>query len=201
MDRALRIVCLYRRWLYRKRTQNKLLKKYFFFLSCFLWNRSPFLYIFSSAAPQRTAYSEMPSQIASHLRTAVHCRLGRLLDLNPGLQFYNLVSLPMSTTAPIMSHHCSHNEPPLLPWNIFVLKLFHPAHLFQITPRTYLFTINTWMTRAPLLLFTPSPCIYCSFPCPASLVYTIVLLLCYRHEGSGPDDLPRGLEEEQEERL
>ncbi len=31
---------------------------------------------------------------------AVHCRLGRLLDSNPGLQFYNLVSLPMS-------HHCS----------------------------------------------------------------------------------------------
>ncbi len=31
---------------------------------------------------------------------AVHCRLGRLLDSNPGLQFYNLVSLPMS-------QHCS----------------------------------------------------------------------------------------------
>jgi hypothetical protein len=27
--------------------------------------------------------------------------LGRLLDLNPGLQYHNLVSLPMS-------HHCSH---------------------------------------------------------------------------------------------
>ncbi len=56
--------------------------------------------MFSSAAPQRTAYSEVPSQMAAHLRTAVHCRLGRLLDLNPGLEFCNLVSLPMS-------HHCS----------------------------------------------------------------------------------------------
>jgi hypothetical protein len=56
---------------------------------------------FSSAAPQRTAYSEVPSQMATHLRTAVHCGLGRLLDSNPELQFYNLVSLPMS-------HHCSH---------------------------------------------------------------------------------------------
>ncbi len=33
----------------------------------------------------------------------VHCRLGRLLDSNPGLQFYNLMSLPMS-------HHCSLNH-------------------------------------------------------------------------------------------
>ncbi len=58
------------------------------------------LIILSSAAPQRTAYSKVPSQMAAHLRTAVHRRLGRLLDSNPGLQFYNLVSLPMS-------HHCS----------------------------------------------------------------------------------------------
>jgi hypothetical protein len=33
----------------------------------------------------------VPSQMAAHLRTAVPCRLGRLLDSNPGLQFYNLV--------------------------------------------------------------------------------------------------------------
>jgi hypothetical protein len=64
------------------------------------------LFIFSSAATQRTACGEVQSQMAAHLRTAVHCRLGRLLDSNPGLQFYNLVSLPMS-------HHCSlsHIEP------------------------------------------------------------------------------------------
>ncbi len=59
------------------------------------------LFIFSYATPQRTAYSEVPSQMAAHLRTAVHYRLGRLLDSNPGLQFYNLMLLPMS-------HHCSH---------------------------------------------------------------------------------------------
>ncbi len=37
----------------------------------------------------------------------VHCRLGRLLDSNPGLPFHYLVSLPMS-------HHCS------------LIKLKHP---------------------------------------------------------------------------
>ncbi len=58
------------------------------------------LFKFSSVAPQRTAYSKVSSQMEAHLRTAVHCRLRRLLDSNPGLQFYNLVSLPMS-------HHCS----------------------------------------------------------------------------------------------
>jgi hypothetical protein len=57
------------------------------------------------------------------LGLAVHCRLGRVLDLNPGLQFRNLVSLPMShhcspnepPLPPPMSHHCSPNEPPLPP--------------------------------------------------------------------------------------
>jgi hypothetical protein len=65
------------------------------------------LFIFSSAAPQRTAYTEVPSQMAAHLRTAVHCRLGRLLDSNPGLQFYDLVSLPMShqrATTAVVAH-------------------------------------------------------------------------------------------------
>jgi hypothetical protein len=58
------------------------------------------LFIFSSAAPQRTANREVPSQMAAHLRT------GRLLDLNPGLQFHNLVSLPMSNHCSLMSNHC-----------------------------------------------------------------------------------------------
>ncbi len=58
---------------------------------------------------------------------AVHCRLGRLLDSNPGLQFYNLVSLPMSHYCSL-SHHCSRwattapYEPPLLPCKRFFLR-------------------------------------------------------------------------------
>ncbi len=40
----------------------------FFFLNCFLVEQKSLLYIFSSAAPQRTAYSEVPSQMAAHLR-------------------------------------------------------------------------------------------------------------------------------------
>ncbi len=54
----------------------------------------------SSATPQRTAYSEIPSQMAAHVRFAVHCRLGRRPDSNPGLQVYSLALLPIS-------HYCS----------------------------------------------------------------------------------------------
>jgi hypothetical protein len=71
-----------------------------FFSLIVLVEQNSLLYIFSSDASQRTANSEVPSQMAAHLRTAVYCRLGRLLYSNPGLQFHNLVSLPMS-------HHCS----------------------------------------------------------------------------------------------
>jgi hypothetical protein len=45
----------------------------------FLVEEKSLLFIFSSAATQRTAYSKVPSQMA------VHHRLGRLLDSNPGL--------------------------------------------------------------------------------------------------------------------
>jgi hypothetical protein len=87
----------------------------FFSFIVFGGTEVPIVYIFLCRR-QRTAYSEVPSQMAAHLRTAVHCRLGRLLDSNSGLQLYNLVSLPMSHHCSQMSHHCSHNEPPLLPY-------------------------------------------------------------------------------------
>ncbi len=105
------------------------------------------LFTFSSVPPQRTAYREVPSQMAAYscmamitcihtlvwpcshasiflfghahmhpyscmamltcihtlvwpFSLAVHCRLGRLPDSNSGLQFHNLVSLPIS-------YHCS----------------------------------------------------------------------------------------------
>jgi hypothetical protein len=38
--------------------------------------------------------------MAAHVRFAVHCRLGRLPDSNPGLQVYSLALLPIS-------HYCS----------------------------------------------------------------------------------------------
>jgi hypothetical protein len=64
-----------------------------FFLHCFCWNRSlPPL----RGQPTGKCYPRwQPIQ-----GLAIHCRLGRLLDSNPGLQYHNLVSLPMS-------HHCS----------------------------------------------------------------------------------------------
>ncbi len=77
------------------------LAEIFFFLNYFWWNISPYC-IYSPLPPLRG----QPS--------AVRCRLGRLLDSNPGLQLHNLVSLPMSHHWSLpMSHHCS-----LLCWNI-----------------------------------------------------------------------------------
>ncbi len=47
-----------------------------FCIDCFWWTRSPFWFIFSSVAPQRTAYSEEPSRIAAHLRSDIVHRVG-----------------------------------------------------------------------------------------------------------------------------
>jgi hypothetical protein len=79
----------------------------FFFLNYFWWNISPYC-IYSPLPPLRGQPSaKCHPRWQPILGLAVLCRLGRLLDSNPGLQLHNLVSLPMS-------HHCSH-EPPLLP--------------------------------------------------------------------------------------
>jgi hypothetical protein len=44
---------------------SKISFNFVFALIVFMWFRSPFLYLFSSAAPQRTAYSEVPFQMVS----------------------------------------------------------------------------------------------------------------------------------------
>jgi hypothetical protein len=82
-------------------------KFFFFFLIVFGGTEVPIIFNFPlpPLRGQPTVKSHPRWQPISGL--AVHCRLGRLLDSNPGLQFYNLVSLPMS-------HHCS-QQPPLLP--------------------------------------------------------------------------------------
>jgi hypothetical protein len=70
-------------------------------------DQKPFLYLVSSAAPRRTAYSKVGSLLAAHLRTgAVPCTLGRLPDSNPGLQIYRLVLLPMSHHYAKKVHKC-----------------------------------------------------------------------------------------------
>jgi hypothetical protein len=83
----------------------------FFSLMVFGETEVPIISIFL-CRPSEDSLSEVPSQMAAHLRTG--SRLGRLVDSNPGLPFYNLVSLPMSHHCSLMSHHCSLNEPPLL---------------------------------------------------------------------------------------
>jgi hypothetical protein len=59
--------------------------KDFFYLIVFFVEHKNQLFIFSSASHQSIAFKEMPSQMAAHLRKAVHCRLGSLLDSNSGL--------------------------------------------------------------------------------------------------------------------
>ncbi len=80
--------------------------QYSFLPLLFWWNKSPYC-----------LYSPLPAlrgqpTAKCYPRWQLHRRMGRLQDLNPGLQFHNLMSLPMShhcsqwaTTAP-MSHHC-----------------------------------------------------------------------------------------------
>ncbi len=72
----------------------------FFFPNCFWWTEAPFC-IYSPLPPLRgQATVEYHPRWQPIQGLAVHCRLGRLPDSNPGLQVYSLVSLPMS-------HHCS----------------------------------------------------------------------------------------------
>jgi hypothetical protein len=103
-------------------------KKTIFFKEIFLVDQKPF---FSS--PQRTDYSEEPSQMAAHLRTDSPLQAGEIAGLNADSRINTMVSLTMShnyslPTSPLypqpMSHHYSQltshhnsltNEPPQLP--------------------------------------------------------------------------------------
>jgi hypothetical protein len=72
----------------------------FFFLNCVWWNRSPCCLYFSLPPFRGQPKAKCHPRWQPISGLAVHCRLGRLLDSNSGLQFHNLVLLPMS-------YHCS----------------------------------------------------------------------------------------------
>ncbi len=76
-------------------------KKCFFSLIVFGGTEVPIVLIFSSAAPQRSAYSEVPFQMAAHLRTGNPLLAGEIAGFEPR----TAVSQSGVTT----------NEPPLLP--------------------------------------------------------------------------------------
>ncbi len=59
------------------------------------------LFIFSSAAPQRTAYSKVPSQMAAHLRTGSPLYAGEIAGFEPRAAFWQ--------------SGVATSEPPLLP--------------------------------------------------------------------------------------
>ncbi len=75
-------------------------------------DQEPFFFLFSSAAPQRTAYSEVPSQMVYHLRTGNPLQDGEISGFQPwgpwGLQVLSGVAT---------------NELPLLPYLIWTLVL------------------------------------------------------------------------------
>jgi hypothetical protein len=73
---------------------------YFFFFNCFWWTGGPFLYLFSSAAPQWTAYSGVPSHMAAHARTGSPLKAGEIAGFE-------------HRTAGLQSGVAT-NEPPLL---------------------------------------------------------------------------------------
>ncbi len=73
----------------------------FFSLIVFGGPQAPFFCIYSPLPPLRgQPMLEYHPRWQPIQGLAVHCRLERLLDSNPGLQVYSLVSLPMSP-------HCS----------------------------------------------------------------------------------------------
>jgi hypothetical protein len=68
------------------------------------------LFRFSYATPQRTAYREVPSQKAAHLRTGGPLYAGEISGFEPRTavsQSGVTVSLPMSHHCSLMRHHCS----------------------------------------------------------------------------------------------
>ncbi len=69
-------------------------------LNYFWWNISPYCIYSPLPLLRGQPSAKCHPKWQPILGLAVLCRLGRLLDSNPGLQLHNLVSLPMS-------HHCS----------------------------------------------------------------------------------------------
>ncbi len=100
-ERLTRKLLKYEFFLFTKFRKIQTELSFFFFLNCFWWNRSPYYFTLSSAAPQRTAYSEVPSQMAAHLRTGSPLQAGEIAGFEP-------------RTAVLQSGITS-NELPLLP--------------------------------------------------------------------------------------
>jgi hypothetical protein len=66
-------------------TEVKLLSEVnLLFLNYFWWTRGSFSYFISSATPQRTAYSEILSQMAAHLTAGSPLQAGEISEFEPG---------------------------------------------------------------------------------------------------------------------
>jgi hypothetical protein len=99
------------RYQYTDRTHQEIYRYWvtnFFSLIVFGGKKS-ILFIFSSAAPQRTAYREVPSQMADHLRTGSPLEAGEIVGFEPRTAVsQSVVSTNEPPLLPKMSHHCSH---------------------------------------------------------------------------------------------
>jgi hypothetical protein len=69
---------------------------------------------------QRSARSQVPSQVATHQEIGSQLWVGERPNSNPGLQDFSLARYHWATTPPTLSHQASHIEPPCLPRRIYV---------------------------------------------------------------------------------
>jgi hypothetical protein len=106
------------------------------------------LYLVSSAAPRGQPTVKYHPRWQPIQGLAVHYRLGRLRDSNPGLQVYSLVSLPKS-------HYCSHRWATTAPnqWTTSA-----PNQWATTAPNQWATTApNQWATSAPNQWATTAP--------------------------------------------
>jgi hypothetical protein len=115
------------------------------FLNSFSWTRSPFLYLFS-AAPlplrgQPTVKYYARRQLMFGL--AVHYRLERLPDTNPGLQVSSLVSLPLSHCPSQLTTSTTYLLLILFAINIFIIAYFDLYYILLqcATSRKYMLSV------------------------------------------------------------
>jgi hypothetical protein len=84
--------------------------RYLFFSSYVFCEPHSFLIIFSCRPSQRSARSQVPSQVATHQKIGSQLWAWETPDSNPGLQDNSQAHYHWATTPPILSHHASQEE-------------------------------------------------------------------------------------------
>ncbi len=102
----------------------------FFFLYMFLANQRFISHNFLLCHPsQRSARSQMPSQVATHQKIGSQLWAGEMLDLNPGLKNNSQACYHWATIPPPLSHHASlasHSK-----YNIIISTFLSQFHIIR----------------------------------------------------------------------